>query len=130
VLHDSRMIERRLKRSAERAEALQYLVETVADRSGVQALVLVDDGGKIVAGTGMPGDLTGLARAAPDVAWRRASVSAVDAVTRGRDVAARTVPTRDGLVYFAALGGGMSGVGDAVRAIQRIFGETSRQRFA
>jgi hypothetical protein len=123
------MMERRLKRSAERNEALQYLVETVADRSGVQALVLVDDGGKIVAGTGMPDDLTGLARAARDVAWRRASVSAVDAVTRGKDVAARAVATHDGLVYFAALGG-MSGVGEAVRAVQRIFGETSRERFA
>jgi hypothetical protein len=114
------MIERRMKRSAERTEALQYLVETVADRSGVEALVLVDDAGHIVAGMGVPTDVAGLARTARDVAWRRARPAEVDAATRGRDMTARTVATRDGLVYFAALGGGMSGVGDAVRAVQRI----------
>jgi hypothetical protein len=119
------MIERRMKRSADRTEALQYLVETVADRSGVKALVLVDDGGQIVAGMGMPRDVAGLATTARDVAWRRASPAAVDAATRGKDVTARTVATRDGLVYFAALGGGgVTGVGDAVRAVQRIFVET------
>jgi hypothetical protein len=115
------MIERRMKRSTERNEALQYLVETVADRSGVKALVLVDDSGQIVAGMGMPNDVAGLARTARDVAWRRASTADVDAATRGQDVTARTVTTRDGLVYFAAIGGGMSGVGEAVRAVQRIF---------
>jgi hypothetical protein len=119
------MIERRMKRSAERTEALQYLVETVADRSGVSALVLVDEGGRIVAGTGMPRDVVGLASTARDVAWRRASPSAVDAATRGKDVTARTVATQEGLVYFAALGArGVPGVGDAVRAVQRIFVET------
>jgi hypothetical protein len=118
------MIERRMKRSTGRSEALQYLVETVADRSGVRALVLVDEAGHIVAGMGMPPDLRGLARTAREVAWRRASPADVDAATRGHDVTARTVATREGLVYFAALGDAMSGVGDAVRAVQRIFGET------
>jgi hypothetical protein len=120
----SPMIERRMKRSTGRIEALQYLVETVADRSGVRALVLIDDAGQIVAGIGMPPEVSGLARAARDVAWRRASAADVDAATRGHDVTARAVATRDGLVYFAALGDGVSGVGEAVRAVQRIFGET------
>jgi hypothetical protein len=115
------MIERRMKRSTERNEALQYLVETVADRSGVKALVLVDDSGAIMAGMGIPTDVAGLARTARDVAWRRASLADVDAATRGQDVTARTVATPDGLVYFAAIGGGVAGVGDAVRAVQRIF---------
>jgi hypothetical protein len=120
----SSMIERRMKRSTGRHEALQYLVETVADRSGVRALVLVDDAGQIMAGIGMPPEVSGLACTARDVAWRRASPADVDKATHGHDVTARTVATRDGLVYFAALGDGMSGVGDAVRAVQRIFGET------
>jgi hypothetical protein len=115
------MNERRMKRSNDRSEALQYLVETVADRSGVKALILVDDAGQIMAGMGMPMDVAGLARTARDVAWRRASSADVDVATRGQDVTARTVATRDGLVYFAAIGGGMTGVGDAVRAVQRIF---------
>jgi hypothetical protein len=117
------MMERRIKRSTERNEALQYLVEMLADRSGAPALVLVDDGGHVVAGTGMPGEVACLARTARDVAWRRASPADVDALGHGHDVTARTVATREGLVYFAAFGNGMSGVGDAVRAVQRIYAE-------
>jgi hypothetical protein len=119
------MDERRTKRSAERGEALQYLVETVADRSGVRALVLVDDTGRIVAGMGLANEVSGLARAARDVAWGRASPAQVDAVVRrGSDVTARSVATRDGMMYLAALGDRMTGVGDAVRAVQRILSET------
>jgi hypothetical protein len=120
------MIERRTKRSAERTEALQYLIESVADRSGAQALVLVDETGCVVAGTGMPTDVVGLARTTRDVAWRRASPAAVDEATRGHghDIAARTVATPDGPLYFGALGDGMTRVGDAVRAVQRILAET------
>ncbi|MCL2449834.1 MAG: hypothetical protein FWD17_12875 [Polyangiaceae bacterium] len=115
------MHERRIKRSAERGEALQYLVETVADRSGVRALVLVDDGGRIVAGTGHAADLHGLARAARAVACGRATEAQVDAAApRNEDVTARSVATADGMMYFAALGDRMARIGDAVRAVQRI----------
>jgi hypothetical protein len=113
-------IDRRTKRSADPTEALQYLVETVADRSGARALVLVDDDGHIVAGMGMPDDIVGLARATREVAWRRASAFHVDLVTRGQDVTARTVTTRNGLLYFGALAESMVGLGDATRAVQRI----------
>jgi len=114
------MNDRRTKRSVDREEALQFLVESVADRSAVQALVLVDDGGRIVAGMGMPRDVAGLARTARDVAWRRASTVQVDGATSGRDVTARSVATRDGMLYFAALGDRITGLGDAVRAVHRI----------
>jgi len=113
-------IERRTKRSADRDEALQFLVESVADRSGVRALVLLDDAGRIVAGTGMPSEVVGLAKTARDVAWRRASARDIDAVTLGQDVTARTFATREGMLYFAALGDRMAGLGDAVRAVHRI----------
>ncbi|HEY8040208.1 MAG TPA: hypothetical protein VIF15_10470 [Polyangiaceae bacterium] len=109
-----------MKRSADRDEALQFLVESVADRSGVRALVLVDDGGRIVAGMGMPDEVVGLVRTARDVAWGRASPSQIDSATRGRDVTARPVATREGMLYFAALGDRMTGLGDAVRAVHRI----------
>ena len=114
------MDDRRFKRSSERTEALQFLVESVADRSGAPALVLVDDSGHIVAGVGMPDDVVGLARTARDVAWGRASTRQIDAATRGRDVTARSVATRDGMLYFAALGERMSGLGEASHAVQRI----------
>jgi hypothetical protein len=112
------MNERRRKRSAHRDEALQYLVEALADRSGARALVLMDDGGKIVAGMGMPDEVATLARTARDVAWRRASAASLESVPH--DVTARTVATPDGMLYFAALSDRMNGLGDAVRAVQRI----------
>ena len=114
------MNDRRTKRSANRDEALQFLVESVADRSGVRALILVDDAGRIVAGMGMPNEVVGLARTARDVAWRRASAADVDSATPGHDVTARPVATRDGMLYFAALGDRMAGLGDAMRAVHRI----------
>src|SRR5207237_485654 len=110
---------------AERSEALQYLVESLADRSGARALVLVDDTGHIMAGMGMPWEVAGLALTARHVAWRRASAADLDTLTREHDVTARTVATREGLVYFAALTDRMAGVGDAVRAVQRIFVEST-----
>ena len=118
------MMERRNKRSVDRVEALQFLVEAVADRSGVKALVLVDDFGRIVAGMGVPRDVAGLAVTARAVAWRRASDLDLERLTRGSDVTARPVATREGMLYFAALGDRLAGVGDAVKAVQRIFSET------
>ena len=118
------MLDRRNKRSSERTEALQYLIEAIADRSGVRALVLVDDFGRIVAGMGIPRDVAGLAVTARAVAWRRASEIDLDLLTRGSDVTARPVATREGMLYFAALGDRLQGVGDAVRAVHRILAET------
>jgi hypothetical protein len=117
-------IERRVKRSAHREEALQFLVESVADRSGVRALVLMDDAGRIVAGLGGPSEVVAVALSARDVAWRRVSSSEVETATRSGDVTARPVVTGDGMLYFAALGDRVAGIGDAVRAVQRIVGET------
>lgn len=118
--------ERRIKRSGDRTEALQYLVETVADRSRAKALVLVDDAGRIVAGMGRPCDVTGLAGTARDVAQKRATVAQIDAAIRGGDVTARRLPTGEGTLYLAAIGDRMSGVGEAMRAVNRILGETAR----
>jgi hypothetical protein len=121
---DGGMMERRSKRSGERVEALQYLVEAVADRSGVRALVLVDDFGRIVAGMGIPRDVAGLAVTARAVAWKRASDVDIDGLLRGGDVTARPVATAEGMLYFAALGDRLTGVGDAVKAVHRILSET------
>ncbi|HEY5145622.1 MAG TPA: hypothetical protein VII82_02600 [Polyangiaceae bacterium] len=96
----------------------------MADRSGVRALVLVDDFGRIVAGMGVPRDVAGLAVTARSVAWKRASADDIDSVTRGADVTARTVATTEGMLYFAAMGDRVSGVGDAVKAVRRILSET------
>jgi hypothetical protein len=118
------MLDRRSKRSNTRVEALQFLIESVADRSGVRALVLVDDFGRIVAGMGVPRDIAGLAVTARAVAWMRASEVDLDQLTRGSDVTARPVATREGMLYFAALGDRVAGIGDAVKSVHRILAET------
>jgi hypothetical protein len=112
--------ERREKRSTDSAEALQFLVEKVADRSGAPALVLVDDGGRIVAGTGMPDEVLGLARVARDVGHRQATVQEVEVATHGGDVAARSFAAGERSLTFAALTERMRGLGDAIRAVRRI----------
>jgi hypothetical protein len=113
-------MERRTKRSIERTEALQYLVETVADRSGVKALVLVDEGARIVAGMGPARDLGGLARAAVNVARGRATPADMDSLDDSADVTARAVATPGGMLYLGAIGDRMAGVGSAVGAVKRI----------
>jgi hypothetical protein len=121
-------MERRTKRSECRTEALQYLVETVADRSKVRALVLVDDDGRILAGMGPAGDLGGLATAAIDVAWQRVTPATLPSIGASNDVTARAVATREGMLYLGALGAlgdRVAGVGDAVRAVQRIVVQTA-----
>jgi hypothetical protein len=111
------MTERRTKRSELREEALQMLVESVADRNGARALVLMNEAGRIVAGIGMPNDVMTLARTARQGAW--GSLSASSACT------ARALATTEGMVYLAALGSCVSGVGEAVHAVQRIMATTS-----
>jgi hypothetical protein len=59
-----------------------------------------------------------MAGAARDVAWRRASPAMLEDMVH--DVTARPVATRQGMLYFAALSDRMTGLGDAVRAVQRI----------
>jgi hypothetical protein len=113
------MQERRTKRSEERVEALQYLVEAVADRSDVEAVVLVDDAGHIVAGTGMPIDVRDLARVAQPIA--RGDRDAISRVADGSDVLARRVVLGDRSLYFAALGTHVRKMTDAARAVERIF---------
>ena len=113
--------DRRSKRSEDRDEALQYLVEAVADRSEVHAVALVDDEGHIVAGCGMPHDLAGLAKLAGPLARAQSSACFED-VTRGTDYFARGVPVRGKTLYLTALGSRVRRMNDAAVAIARIEG--------
>jgi hypothetical protein len=113
------MIERRTKRSAHREEALQYLVEAVADRSEVRAVALVDDSGRIVAGTGVASDLVGLARIAGKIA-RAESCPELDAVTEGTDILVRAVWARGEPHYLAALGERVTRMVEAGRRAETI----------
>ena len=115
------MNDRRVKRSQDRDEALQYLIEAVADRSEVHAVALVDDNGHIVAGCGMPSDLAGLAKLAGPVT-RAQSSACFEEVTQGTDYFARGVHARGKTLYLSALGSRVRRMNDAAAAIARIEG--------
>ena len=112
-------MERRTKRSTDRDEALQFLVEAVRDRSDVHAVALIDEGGRIVAGTGMLTDLKGLAQIAGTAVGGQRS-PAFDEVTVGTDVMARAIHGGNTTLYLAALGTRVAKMPDAARAVSRI----------
>lgn len=118
-------MERRIKRSQDRQEALQYLVEALADRSEVDAVVLIDDHGKIVAGMGAPQRVRGLASIAVPAVEGRACEQFAEA-TVGTDFFGRrilTAPAGAGggrPMYLAALGQRLRKMHEAVYAIARI----------
>jgi len=113
------MMERRAKRSLYPEEALQFLVEAVADRSRVKAVALIRENGSILAGTGTLSDLKGLAKIAGPAA-RGESARDFDRITRGTDLLTRAVPLMDGTLYLAALGDRVGKMTDAARAVSRI----------
>jgi hypothetical protein len=112
-------MERRTKRSEDREEALQYLVEALADRSEVQAIVLVDGEGHIVAGMGMPKQVKGLAdMAIPMVSGQETGL--IESVTEDADFFGRKIPLKSGSMYLTALGTKVRKMHEAVYAISRI----------
>jgi hypothetical protein len=113
------MDNRRNKRSTERTEALQYLMESLADRSEVHAVALVDEHGRIVAGMGMPRELAGLAKIARG-GIRREPSDDFEEITRGTDFFGREISLEDGPVFLAALGTRVRKMSDAAAAVDRI----------
>ncbi len=112
-------MERRTKRSTDQYEALQYLVEALADRSEVDAVALVTDDGKIVAGMGIPKAIRSLAKiAAPTV--RGEGSDRFESETEGTDFFGRKIPLKSGPLYLAALGSRVRKMHEAVYAVTRI----------
>jgi hypothetical protein len=112
-------MERRTKRSENRQEALQYLVEALADRSEVDAVLLMNDEGCIVAGMGKPKEVKGLAKIALPVV-RGEQCEAFDAETEGTDFFGRRIELESGPLYLAALGSRVCKMHEAVYAVARI----------
>ena len=116
-------MDRRIKRSQDREEALQYLIEALADRSQVEAVLLVDDEGHIVAGMGMPREVRELAKIAIP-AVRGEEPESFEAVTRDTDFFGREIPVADGSFYLVALGTRVCKMHEAVYGVTRILDET------
>jgi hypothetical protein len=120
-------MDRREKRSQDREEALQYLIEALADRSEVQAVLLVDDEGRIVAGMGMPREVRQLAGIA--IAAVRGDESELfEAATRDTDFFGREIPVEEGSLYLVALGTRVCKMHQAVYGVTRILAETRASR--
>jgi hypothetical protein len=116
-------MERRTKRSEDRDEALQYLVEALADRSEVDAVLLMSGEGHIMAGMGKPKEVKGLAKITVPVV-RGESCQDFDTETAGTDFFGRQIQLKSGPVYLAALGARVRKMHEAVYAVARIL-ETS-----
>jgi len=122
-------MERRSKRSRDRQEALQYAVEALADRSEVDAVLLMDEQGRVVAGMGKPKEVKGLAKIAIPVT-RGESCDDFEVETLGTDFFGRRIELDTGTLYLAALGARVRRMHEAVYAVTRIFETSARSQAA
>jgi len=118
-------MDRRIKRSQDREEALQYLIESLADRSQVEAVLLVNDEGRIVAGMGMPRAVRQLAEIAVP-AVRGIESDLFESATRDTDFFGREIPVDEGSLYLVALGTRVCKMHQAVYGVTRILEQTRR----
>ncbi len=99
--------ERRLRRSPDRAVALRYQLEACRDRARLEALVVTDDDGMIIAQAGNAGVCEELGAYAP--LHRRAPLGMrLPPLLRGGQVAVRPVGVDGQALFLAALGGGVA----------------------
>jgi hypothetical protein len=113
------MMNRRMKRSAQPREAIQFLLEALADRSDARAVALVDENRRVLAGVGMPRDLSDLRELAGPVG-RGEPCGVVEALDASTDAFSRPVTLGASTVYLAAIGTRMRRFGDAANAVARI----------
>jgi hypothetical protein len=112
-------MERRVKRSAQPEEAIQFLLEALADRSEARAVALVNGKKRVLAAAGQPWDIADLREVAKAVALGEES-QAVDKLDSSTDVFSRPVTIGASTVYLAAMGTRMRRFGEAAVAVTRI----------
>ena len=99
--------ERRERRSADRETALRFQLESVKNRGNIEALVLADADGLLLAGAGEPAICEELGALAPLVA-RSAMGMPLGPLLEGGDVAVRPVSIHGQELVLASLGGGVA----------------------
>jgi hypothetical protein len=110
LMIERRMIERRTRRSSSRDEALQLLVETIAERGGGRGVALVDDRGLLLAGAGRTREMWGLARC----------VSRIDSLAPAERPALAHVAGADERLRLAAYDLAGDELANAARSVRRI----------
>lgn len=101
------LTERRTRRSADRHLALRYQLESSKTRGGLEALVLCDDAGIVVAGAGESIICEELGAYAP-LLCRSPLGMRLSPLLRGGEVAVRTVQMHGQDLFLACLGGGVA----------------------
>jgi hypothetical protein len=113
------IMERRIKRSQQPEEAIQLLLESLADRSEARAVALVNTNKRVLAAAGQPWDIADLREVAEPVA-RGEESRAIEKLDKATDVFSRPVTVGASTVYLAAMGTRMRRFGEAAIAVARI----------
>ena len=114
--------ERRRRRSQDRATALRYQLEHTLDRGRLEAVVLADASGLIVAAAGDPAICQELGALAP-LLHRAAHRVPLPPLLRGAELAVRPMRLYGQELFLATMGGGVSRdalLGDSLRSLERI----------
>lgn len=99
--------ERRQRRSSDRFIALRYQLEHTREHGNIEALVLADDEGLVVASSGDASTCAELGAIAPLFA-RSAMGMPMPPLLRGAEVAIRPVRIYGQNLYLASVGGGVA----------------------
>ena len=116
-------MERRVKRSSQPEEAIQLLLESLADRSDARAVALVNGRKRVLAAAGQPWDIADLREVAEPIA-RGEGCRAAEMIDASTDVFSRPVTVGPSTVYLAAMGTRMRRFGEAAIAVARIVRES------
>jgi len=101
------MTDRRQRRSEDRFKALRYQLEHSREKAGIEALVLADDDGLVVAGSGDKSVCAELGAVAP-LLGRTVLAMPMPPLLHGADVAVRRVAIHGQSLYLASVGGGVA----------------------
>jgi hypothetical protein len=115
--------ERRRRRSADRTEALRYQLEHTKDKGRIEALVLTDSAGLVVAFAGDDAVCEELGAIAPLVP--RTLGMPMPPLLRGGEVAVRPLTLQGQELYLASLGGNVARdalLAHSTKGVRRILG--------
>ena len=120
-----RVVERRKRRSARAADALELALSGAAERGGLDVVLIADDFGMLVASNRTDLELEMLAAIAPIVSRGRAKAN-IKRNGHDRELSVKSISVMGETLHIAALGGDASaralGVMSSVTAARRILG--------
>ncbi|MCS6797922.1 MAG: hypothetical protein NZ898_05255 [Myxococcota bacterium] len=101
------LVDRRKRRSNDRNAAVRYQLEYARERGGIEALVLADGDGLLLAASGEPAVCAELGAVAPLLGHSLFRMP-MPPMLRGADVAVRRLDIYGQPLFLAAVGGGVA----------------------